>query len=103
MRRSLWNCGDFNIAHEPIDLARPKLNEQNTGFLARGWRSLDRFVAAGYVDTFRKKCTGTCRISTVVVLSHGAPARRTWDGESIGFFVSDELEGTSLMPASRAA
>jgi exodeoxyribonuclease III len=46
-------CGDVNTAHFPIDLARPKENEQNTGFLAieRAW--LDKVVEAGYVDTFR--------------------------------------------------
>lgn len=46
-------CGDFNTAHRPIDLARPKANEENSGFLPieRAW--VDRFVAAGYVDTFR--------------------------------------------------
>ena len=46
-------CGDFNTAHRPIDLARPKANEENSGFLPieRAW--VDRFIAAGYVDTFR--------------------------------------------------
>ncbi len=46
-------CGDFNTAHTPIDLARPKANEETSGFLPieRAW--LDKFVAAGYVDTFR--------------------------------------------------
>lgn len=46
-------CGDFNIAHHEIDLARPKLNERNTGFLPEERAFLDRFTAAGYVDTFR--------------------------------------------------
>ncbi|MDL2207219.1 exodeoxyribonuclease III [Desulfovibrio sp. OttesenSCG-928-M16] len=47
-------CGDFNTAHQPLDLARPKENEGTSGFLPieRAW--LDRFVAAGYVDSFRK-------------------------------------------------
>ena len=46
-------CGDFNTAHHPIDLARPKENEQTSGFLPieRAW--MDRFTEAGYVDTFR--------------------------------------------------
>ncbi len=46
-------CGDFNIAHREIDLARPGENVRNTGFLPveRAW--MDRFVEAGYVDTFR--------------------------------------------------
>ena len=46
-------CGDFNTAHRPIDLARPKENENHSGFLPEERAFLDRFVAAGYVDTFR--------------------------------------------------
>lgn len=46
-------CGDFNIAHRPIDLARPRQNEKNTGFLPEERAFMDRFVAMGYVDTFR--------------------------------------------------
>lgn len=46
-------CGDFNIAHRPVDLARPKQNELNTGFLPVERAFLDRFTALGYIDTFR--------------------------------------------------
>jgi exodeoxyribonuclease-3 len=46
-------CGDFNIAHRPIDLARPEQNETSTGFLPVERAFLDRFTAEGYVDTFR--------------------------------------------------
>ncbi len=46
-------CGDFNTAHKEIDLARPKENENISGFLPveRVW--MDRLVAHGFVDTFR--------------------------------------------------
>lgn len=46
-------AGDYNIAHEPIDLTYPKANEGNPGYLPeeRAWMS--RFLASGYVDTFR--------------------------------------------------
>ncbi len=46
-------CGDFNIAHKAIDLARPKTNVYNTGFLQIERDFLDKFVGAGYIDTFR--------------------------------------------------
>ncbi|HHP7235382.1 MAG TPA: exodeoxyribonuclease III [Desulfobacterales bacterium] len=51
--RSLVVTGDFNTAHNEIDLKNPKANENNSGFLRveRDW--LDRIVSAGYVDTFR--------------------------------------------------
>ncbi len=46
-------CGDVNTAHMPLDLARPKENEKNTGFLPQERAWLDRFFAEGYTDTFR--------------------------------------------------
>ena len=51
--RSLIITGDFNTAHNEIDLKNPKPNEKTSGFLRieRDW--LDRIIANGYVDTFR--------------------------------------------------
>jgi exodeoxyribonuclease-3 len=46
-------CGDYNIAHTPIDLARPKENEGNAGYLPEERAWMDKFTAAGHVDTFR--------------------------------------------------
>ncbi len=45
--------GDFNTAHREIDLARPVDNQQTSGFLPEERAELDRWVAAGWVDTFR--------------------------------------------------
>jgi exodeoxyribonuclease-3 len=46
-------CGDVNTAHTEIDLARPKENEKNTGFLPieRAW--IDQVIDEGYIDVFR--------------------------------------------------
>ncbi|MDR1788108.1 MAG: exodeoxyribonuclease III [Treponema sp.] len=46
-------CGDYNIAHTPIDLARPKDNEGSPGFLPEERAWMDTFTGAGFVDTFR--------------------------------------------------
>jgi exodeoxyribonuclease-3 len=46
-------CGDYNVAHKPIDLARPKENEKNPGYLPEERAWMDRFIGGGYVDTFR--------------------------------------------------
>ncbi len=46
-------CGDFNVAHREIDLARPRENEGNPGFTAEERAWMDRFLAAGWRDTFR--------------------------------------------------
>ncbi|MCC6155460.1 MAG: exodeoxyribonuclease III [Candidatus Hydrogenedentes bacterium] len=46
-------CGDFNVAHKEIDLARPKDNKNSPGFYPEECASMDTFINAGYVDTFR--------------------------------------------------
>jgi exodeoxyribonuclease-3 len=46
-------CGDYNIAHTPIDLARPRENEGNAGYLPEERAWMDAYTAAGHVDTFR--------------------------------------------------
>ena len=51
--KKLIICGDVNTAHKEIDLARPKENENTSGFLKieRDW--MDKFFSHGYIDTFR--------------------------------------------------
>lgn len=45
--------GDFNTAHREIDLARPRENRKTSGFLPQECEELDRWIGAGWVDTFR--------------------------------------------------
>ena len=45
--------GDWNTAHKDIDLARPKDNRKTSGFLPEECEELDRWIGAGWVDTFR--------------------------------------------------
>lgn len=52
--RELVVCGDFNIAHRPIDLKNWRSNQKNSGFLPEERQWLDRLLEAGYVDTFRQ-------------------------------------------------
>jgi exodeoxyribonuclease-3 len=51
--KSVIFCGDVNTAHNEIDIARPKENENRTGFLRteRDW--LDKVISLGWIDTFR--------------------------------------------------
>jgi len=51
--KKLVICGDFNTAHKAIDLARPKTNENVSGFLPQERAWMDKFVGSGYLDTFR--------------------------------------------------
>jgi exodeoxyribonuclease-3 len=52
-KRHFVLSGDYNIAHRPIDLARPKENEGNAGYLPEERAWMDEFTGAGHVDTFR--------------------------------------------------
>ncbi|RJP78366.1 MAG: exodeoxyribonuclease III [Desulfobacteraceae bacterium] len=51
--KSLIITGDFNTAHNEIDLRHPKANENSSGFLKIEREVLDDLVQRGYVDTFR--------------------------------------------------
>lgn len=46
-------CGDYNVAHQEIDLARPRENEGNPGFHPRERAWMGKFLQAGFVDSFR--------------------------------------------------
>ena len=53
--KSVVLCCDFNVAHQEIDLARPRENRGNAGFSdeERAW--MDSFLAAGYLDSLDRK------------------------------------------------
>ena len=54
-RRNFVLCGDWNIAHKPIDLKNWKSNQKNSGFLPEERAWLDQlFDDVGYVDAFRE-------------------------------------------------
>ena len=57
-------CGDLNVAHQEIDLARPKENVGKPGFSAEERASMAAMLEAGYADTFR--------------LFHQEPHRYSW-------------------------
>ena len=46
-------CGDLNVAHQEIDLARPKGNHKNAGFSPQERQSFDNILASDFTDTFR--------------------------------------------------
>ncbi|MEX2484701.1 MAG: exodeoxyribonuclease III [Brumimicrobium sp.] len=54
MKKPLIICGDFNVAHREIDLARPKANyNKHAGFTQKEIDGMDAFTNNGFVDTFR--------------------------------------------------
>lgn len=46
-------CGDLNVAHQEIDLARPQANRRSAGFSDEERAGFDAMMEAGFVDTFR--------------------------------------------------
>jgi exodeoxyribonuclease III len=90
-------CGDVNTAHTEIDLARPKENEAISGFLPEERAWLDRFLAAGYIDAFRRLHPDRCDAYTW--WSFRAASRRRNVGWRIDYFFVSE----ALWPAVSAA
>jgi exodeoxyribonuclease-3 len=53
-RKPVVFCGDINVAHTEIDLARPKDNVRNHGFTIEERTGFSRILKAGFIDTFRE-------------------------------------------------
>jgi exodeoxyribonuclease-3 len=87
--KKLVICGDVNTAHKEIDLARPKENSKISGFLPEERAWIDKFIAHGYVDTFRHFNKET-NLYTWWDMKSGARARNVgWRIDY--FFVSENL------------
>ena len=52
-RKPVIFCGDLNVAHQEIDLARPKANRKNPGFSDEEREGFGRILDAGFIDTYR--------------------------------------------------
>lgn len=88
--------GDFNTAHRPIDLARPKGNKNTSGWLPEEVAELSRWIDRGWVDTFRT--------------FHDGPGHYTWWStrqgvreRNIGWRIDLVLAAPSAMPFVREA
>lgn len=53
-KKPVLAMGDFNVAHQAIDLARPKENDGNKGFTREERNGFSNFITAGFIDTFRE-------------------------------------------------
>ncbi len=83
-------CGDINTAHEEIDLARPKENSMNTGFLPEERAWIDELMYHGYLDIFRHLHPNTRDAYTYWDMKTGARARNVgWRIDY--FFISPDL------------
>ncbi|MEE1674215.1 exodeoxyribonuclease III [Agarivorans aestuarii] len=89
-RKPVLVCGDLNVAHKDIDLARPKPNyNKSAGYTQAEIDGIDNLTAAGFVDTFRLKKQDEVKYSW---WSYRAGARGRNIGWRIDYFlVSDSF------------
>ncbi|MBP9711886.1 MAG: exodeoxyribonuclease III [Candidatus Pacebacteria bacterium] len=87
-------CGDVNTAHEAIDLARPKANEENTGFLPieRAW--ITKVIKNDFLDIWRDKNPNKKDVYTYWDIKTGARARNV--GWRIDYFFVDKKLATKI-------
>ena len=52
-RPNIILCGDYNIANKEIDIHNPTSNKNSSGFLPEERAWMDKFIASGFIDTFR--------------------------------------------------
>lgn len=89
-------CGDFNVAHHEIDIARPKENRFNPGFSDEERASFTRLIESGFIDTFRHFNSNPHEYSW---WSYRAGAR----GKNVGWRIDYWLASESLKPRLKAA
>ena len=83
-------CGDFNIAHNEVDLPNPKAASKFAGFLPEERAFLDRLVKLGFVDSFREFNSDPANYTW---WSYGRNCREKNVGMRLDyFFVSDSLK-----------
>ena len=84
-------------AHEPIDLANPKANEGNPGYLPEERAWFDKWAGAGYADSFRRLCPEP---GTYSWWTYRVPSARE---KNIGWRLDYHCVDEGLMPAVSAA
>lgn len=53
LKKPVITCGDFNAAHQNIDIARPDSNHHSAGFTDEEREGISNILASGFIDTFR--------------------------------------------------
>ncbi len=91
-------CGDFNVAHKEMDLARPKPNyNKSAGFMQEEIDGMDRFTQGGLKDTFRHFYPE--QADTYSWWSYRAGAR----GKNVGWRIDYFLASESFLPSLKDA
>lgn len=83
-------CGDFNVAHTEIDLARPKQNTKNAGFTIQERQGINNLLQASFLDTFRYLHPHTQRYTWWSYLDNARVNNVGWRIDY--FFISNSLK-----------
>ena len=94
-------CGDLNVAHQEIDLARPKENRHSAGFSDEERTSFTRLLKGGFVDSFRHLHPDRTDAYSWWSFRAGARARNV--GWRIDYFgvandLADRIKDASILP-----
>lgn len=85
-RKPVIICGDLNVAHTPLDLARPKENyNKSAGYMQQEIDGIERLLQADLVDTFRHLHPETAKYTW---WSYRAGARARNVGWRIDYFLA---------------
>lgn len=90
-------CGDFNVAHTELDLARPKQNVGKKGFTSEERAGIDAMLEAGFVDTLRHLNPDTPELYTW--WSHFGGARE----RNVGWRIDYVMVSEALVPVIKNA
>jgi exodeoxyribonuclease-3 len=94
-------AGDYNIAHQEIDLARPDDNHESPGFFPRERQAMTEFLAAGFHDVFREENPGKAGAYTWWSLRTFARARNVgWriDYTNVNARLRPHVKKTWILP-----
>ena len=89
-RKPVIVCGDFNVAHQAIDLARPKENyNRSAGYTQKEIDGFSSLLDAGYTDTFRHLYPDTVKYSYWNFVTFGRDKNVGWRIDH--FLVNEKL------------
>ena len=96
-RKPVIVCGDFNVAHQPIDLSRPKENyNKSAGYTQREIDGFTRLLEIGVVDTFRHFYPKEVKFSYWNYVTFGRD-------KNVGWRIDHFLVDNRMMPAVQDA
>jgi len=96
-RKPVIVCGDFNVAHQPLDLSRPKENyNKSAGYMQQEIEGFTKLLEAGFTDTFRHFYPEQQKFSYWNQVIFGRE-------KNIGWRIDHFLTATSLQPKIKDA